>query len=154
MLHSVELVVFRGLIDTTRVVMRCGLSSDEDLRLTCLTTLLTIVVFIRVCPFQLVLRAFVERALVFELTLGKLGMRNFHIRDIRCVGLRISPERLRDNRTLFATCPDAHHLIAMSAENLLPKFVLAVRAELFRGDLISESHTVLLFMLPPDRLLV
>ena len=72
MLHSVELIVFRGLINATRVVMRCSLSSDEDLRLTCLTTLLTIVVFIRVRSFQLVLRAFVERALVFELTLGKL----------------------------------------------------------------------------------
>ena len=63
MLHSVEFVVFLGFIDAARVVMGCGLSSDEDFGLASLTTLLAII--IRVCPFQLVLRTLVQRAFIF-----------------------------------------------------------------------------------------
>ena len=152
-LHSVELVVFLGFIDTARVVMGCGLSSDEDFGLTSLATLLAIVV-IRVCPFQLVLRTLVQRTFIFQFALGQLRSSDLHIGVLGAISLRVSTKRLRDNRALFAASPDAHQLITMGTKYLLPELVLTVRAELLRGDLVCDCHSVLLIVLPPDRIFI
>ena len=42
----------------------------------------------------------------------------------------------------------------MGAKDLLPEFVLTVRAELLRRDLICDRHSVLLIVLSPDRFFV
>ena len=42
----------------------------------------------------------------------------------------------------------------MGTKYLLPELVLTVRAELLRGDLIRDCHSVLLFVFPPDRIFI
>ena len=68
-LHSLKIGVLSRLVNTAIVVVSGGLSPHEDFRLAALTTLLTVVIFIRVRSIQLVLRALVQRAFVLQFPL-------------------------------------------------------------------------------------
>ena len=42
----------------------------------------------------------------------------------------------------------------MGTKYLLPELVLTVRADLLRRDLVCDCHSVLLLVLPPDRIFI